>query len=97
MQQISFKTKVLEEINLIPEDALESLYHIVLQFRKALQNIMNMTFTSAQHEPESSLQVDALAEIAKMAQPIGPEGLARNFDTYVGGVIDNEPTQNVVY
>ena len=34
---------------------------------------------------------DALAEIAAMAQPLGPADLAENFDTYTGRVLADEP------
>jgi hypothetical protein len=46
-------------------------------------------------QPESEAQadtgLDALAEIAAMAEPLGPADLARNFDTYTGRVILDEP------
>jgi hypothetical protein len=44
-------------------------------------------------EPESQSEksLDALAEIATMAEPLGPVDLARNFDTYTSRVITDEP------
>ena len=36
-------------------------------------------------------EVDALAEIAALAQPFGPPDLARNFDKYMNRVSDDEP------
>ncbi len=41
-------------------------------------------------QPETSASVDALTEIALMAQPLGPADLARNFDTYAKRVFDDE-------
>lgn len=38
-------------------------------------------------------EVDALAEIVKLAQPLGSADLARNFDTYTGRVTSDEPAQ----
>jgi hypothetical protein len=43
-------------------------------------------------ETESDAGLDALAEIAAMAEPLGPADLARNFDTYAGRVITDEST-----
>ena len=40
----------------------------------------------------SETDVDALAEIAALAQPLGPDDLARNFDIYTDQIIDDEPT-----
>ncbi|KHD07823.1 hypothetical protein PN36_29760 [Candidatus Thiomargarita nelsonii] len=37
--------------------------------------------------------VDALAEIAKLAQPLGPADLARHFEHYAGKRIADEPTK----
>ncbi len=42
-------------------------------------------------ETEPSEHIDALAEIAAMAQPMGPDDLARNFDRYTDRIIANEP------
>ena len=39
--------------------------------------------------------VDALAEIAALAQPIGPANLAREFDGYTERVLDNDPAQSM--
>ena len=41
-------------------------------------------------QPEPAAAVDALAEIAVMAQPLGPSDLARNFGTYSKRVFDDE-------
>jgi hypothetical protein len=43
-------------------------------------------------EPDAnaSQSVDALAEIAAMAQPLGPADLARNFDLYTGRTVTHE-------
>lgn len=38
-------------------------------------------------EAEANSEVDALAEIAALAQPLGPSDLARNFDDYTQRVI----------
>lgn len=46
-----------------------------------------------QLESEIETEVDALAEIAAMAQPIGPSDLARNFDTYTRRVLSHESAQ----
>ena len=35
-----------------------------------------------QPEPKAEAGLDALAEIAGMAEPLGPTDLARNFETY---------------
>lgn len=43
-------------------------------------------------EPDGDTEVDALAEIAAVAEPLGPVDLARNFDTYTGRVVADEPT-----
>jgi hypothetical protein len=43
-------------------------------------------------ETDGDSEVDALAEISAMAEPLGPVDLARNFDTYTGRVIADEPT-----
>jgi len=40
-------------------------------------------------QPETPPSVDALTEIALMAQPLGPADLARNFDTYSKRVFDD--------
>lgn len=42
-------------------------------------------------EPAQPAPLDALAEIAALAQPLGPADLARNFDTYTGRVLPDEP------
>lgn len=36
----------------------------------------------SQNRPDHSNQTDALAMLASIAQPIGPEDLARHFDHY---------------
>jgi hypothetical protein len=41
-------------------------------------------------QPVSIASVDALTEIALMAQPLGPADLARNYDTYFKRVLDDE-------
>ena len=41
-------------------------------------------------QPEPAASVDALAEIALMAQPLGPADLARNHDTCFKRVIEDE-------
>ena len=41
--------------------------------------------------PNEASSLDALAEIAAMAQPLGPADLAENFDTYTGRVLSDEP------
>jgi hypothetical protein len=48
-------------------------------------------------QPESTPEInrdslDALAEIASLAEPLGPSDLARNFDTYTRRVIVDEST-----
>ena len=40
--------------------------------------------------PDEASSLDALAEIAAMAQPLGPADLAEKFDTYTGRVISDE-------
>lgn len=45
----------------------------------------------AETKPTEAAPLDALAEIAAMAQPLGPADLARNFDTYAGRVLNDEP------
>jgi hypothetical protein len=40
-----------------------------------------------------SESVDALQLLAGMAQPMGPENLARNFDHHVGRVLSDESAQ----
>ncbi len=44
-------------------------------------------------ENEPASEVDALAELAALAQPLGPPDLARNFDTYTGRVLGDKPTE----
>ena len=44
-----------------------------------------------QFEPTS--EIDALAEIAKLAQPLGPANLARDFDVITGRVTSDESAQ----
>ena len=41
--------------------------------------------------PDEVSSLDALAEIAAMAQPLGPADLAEKFDTYTGRVLADEP------
>jgi hypothetical protein len=43
-------------------------------------------------ETEPSESVDALAEIVAMAQPMGFDDLARNFDHHTNRVVADEPT-----
>ena len=48
-------------------------------------------------QPESAPEkkrdsLDALTEIASLAEPLGPPDLARNFDTYTRRVIVDEST-----
>jgi len=38
-------------------------------------------------------QLDALAEMAQLAQPLGPSDLASNFEYYTGRRIIDEPAQ----
>ena len=40
-----------------------------------------------------SATVDALAEIAALAQPIGPANLACEFDRYTERVLDDDPAE----
>lgn len=47
--------------------------------------------TSAKLQMQGNDEViDALAEIARIAQPLGPPGLAGNFDTYTKRVLHDE-------
>ncbi len=41
----------------------------------------------------NSGEVDALAEIAALAQPIGPANLAREFDSFTERVLDDDPAK----
>jgi hypothetical protein len=47
-----------------------------------------------QPEPKAEAGLDALAEIAGMAEPLGPTDLARNFDAYTGRVITDESAES---
>ena len=82
MQATSLKAKIIKEINLIPEDKLEQFYQIVCLFRLGLERLKELTYQHLKKE-SADTQVDALAQIAKMAQPIGPKDLARNFVSLV--------------
>lgn len=42
-------------------------------------------------QPEPA--VDALAELANLAQPLGPADLARNFDHYTNRVLNDESAE----
>lgn len=42
------------------------------------------------HQSAVSESVDALQLLAGMAQPMGPENLARNFDRHAGKVLSDE-------
>lgn len=42
---------------------------------------------------EPTLGANALAELAALAQPLGPANLARNFDTYTKRVLRDESTE----
>ena len=53
-------------------------------FERKAQNKITVPVLS---ETEGESKVDALAEIATMAQPLGPSDLARNFDNYTQRVI----------
>lgn len=46
-----------------------------------------------QPEPDPDEAVDALAELTKLAQPLGPADLARNFDSYTNRVLYDEPAE----
>jgi prevent-host-death family protein len=51
----------------------------------------DQSVTSAKLQAEGNDEVvDALAEIAQIAQPLGPPDLARNFDTYTKRVLHDE-------
>ena len=41
----------------------------------------------SQDIPINANQIDALAMLASIAQPIGPKDLARNFDHYTGRIL----------
>ena len=43
-----------------------------------------------QPEPAPDRAVDALAELARLAQSLGPADLARNFDRYTNRVLKDE-------
>jgi hypothetical protein len=76
----------------------------ILQFRARVENGVIVPeeaidlpagytyLVTLQLEPESKTSVDALAEIAAIAQAIGPADLARNFDTYTNQIVD-EPAE----
>jgi|GEM_PF-2272227 len=53
-------------------------------FERKAQNKLTVPVSS---EEEGERKIDALAEIAAMAQPFGPSDLARNFDDYTQRVI----------
>jgi hypothetical protein len=42
---------------------------------------------------EKHLNIDALAEMAKLAQPLGPSDLASNFEYHTSQRVINEPAQ----
>lgn len=42
-------------------------------------------------ELDQPAPVDALAQIVALATPLGPADLARNFDSYTGRVLPDEP------
>jgi hypothetical protein len=43
-------------------------------------------------EVDAATPVDALAQLAALAQPLGPADLARHFDSYTNRIISDEPT-----
>ncbi len=47
-----------------------------------------------QPEPSPDRAVDALAELTKLAQPLGPVDLARNFDRYTHRVLEDVSTES---
>ncbi len=52
----------------------DQIYLVTIQFEPA-------------PDTEADSEVDALAQLAALAQPLGPADLARNFDTYTSRVI----------
>jgi hypothetical protein len=46
MQVISLKAKIIEEINLIPEDKLEQLYQFIRLFRLGLERLKKSPFSA---------------------------------------------------
>jgi hypothetical protein len=44
MQTISLKAKIIEEINLIPENKLEQLYQFIRLFRLGLERLKELTY-----------------------------------------------------
>jgi hypothetical protein len=58
MQATSLKVKIIEEINLIPENKLEQLYQIVHLFRLGLERLNEMTFQIGYPIIEDSTEKD---------------------------------------
>ncbi|HMN30196.1 MAG TPA: type II toxin-antitoxin system Phd/YefM family antitoxin [Caldilineaceae bacterium] len=59
--------------------------------RQSEANKPSTAMMSVPDEYGASEEIDALAAIAALAQPLGPADLARNFDTYTKRVLQNEP------
>lgn len=79
--------KVLEPFFRGPGKAL----YLSLQefFKNNYQEQIKVPF---EFEIDKKEEVDALAEIAAMAQPLGPNDLARNFNHYTQRTISDEST-----
>lgn len=73
---LRFKAKVKNGV-LVPEEPVELA--------------TDQTYLVILHpEPAAEQAVDALAELTKLSQPLGPADLARNFDSYTNRVLDDE-------
>lgn len=74
------------------DEALQQLTDTPFRFRTQT-SAGETCLVSLQIVPESSESSDALAEIAALAQPLGPADLARNFDSYTGRIVTDEFTK----
>lgn len=61
MQTTSLKARIIEEIDLIPEDKLEQIYQMIHLFRLGLERLREVTYQQSQTEM-SETQTERLEE-----------------------------------
>jgi len=70
MQTTLLKTRIIEEINLIPEDKLEQIYQMIFMFRLGLERLRELTH---QHSKSQVVETQALRELESAYLTMTPE------------------------
>ncbi|MFN8493356.1 MAG: type II toxin-antitoxin system prevent-host-death family antitoxin [Caldilineaceae bacterium] len=74
----------------------DALANALAVYRQRAEVAEQLVASTAAYAKGDTTEVDALAAIAALAQPLGPSDLASNFDLYTKRVLNDELPENGV-